>query len=293
MYLRKGNLRFAVTQDNLNQSIVIDEFVQSIDERSGGDFFGYSNVDLKGVELKSILPEEISEIMDDNIEYTVEGNDFKSVIEKIIRFKIKNNKKEVLDMNAFVERAPSEENDNLSFNMVLEKKIHLKEKIKAILSGISEVQRVEHPKAKLMNSDAYAEVLDEIFDFLYEARIPAVMLILSIDGYPSFRRRLGRNKVDKMLKEISHTLKTTFRTRDIMAYLGVGHFALTLVKTYPEEVVHPLKRLEQNLKKAGVLDSKSSINARYKSIDLGLSVADVMGQVKSKEIDYSMNLNNG
>lgn len=289
MYLRKGNLKLNVTQDNIKNSIIINELQKSVDKRDEGDFFGYSNIDLKGRELKSILPEDINEILDDNIEYNPSGNDLKSVLEKIIRFKVKNKKGDDFDMNAYVERAMAE-GDNLSFDITLEKKIHLKEKIKSILSGIHEVQMVEHPKAKLMNAEAYSQVLDEVFDFLYETKISAVMLIMSIDGYPMLRRNLGHKKIEEILQKISYTLKTTLRNRDISAYLGVGHFAVTMVKTYPDEVIFPLKRLEQNLRREGVLNSKISMNARYKLIDLGLSVQDAINQVKTKDIDYRLDV---
>jgi diguanylate cyclase (GGDEF)-like protein len=269
----------------------VDELFKSVDERNDGDFFGFSNVDIKGKKFQEIVPKEIAEIIDDNIEFTQEGNDFKSVVEKIIRFKIFNNKNEVLDMNAFVERKLTE-NDVMGFELILEKKIHLKEKIKSILSGIHEVRMIEHKNTKLMNSEAYNHVLDEILDFLHENKIVASMMVISIDGYPMLRRRLGRKKIDELLKKISHSLKVTFRTRDIIAYLGVGNFAVTMVKTFPDEVVHPLKRLEQNFRKEGVFNSSLSINARYKNIDLETEVNDLINQVKSKEIDKVLTASN-
>lgn len=286
MYLRKGNLKFTVTQDNISQGIIIDDFVQSVDKRDEGDFFGYKGAELEGKSLFGILPEDICEILNDNIEYTVEGNDFKSVVEKIIRFKVLSKDKQSFDMNAHVEMREAD-NDRMVFEMVLEKRIHLKEKINNILSGINAVQRVEHPKAKLMSSDVYCQVLDEVFDFLYDAKIPAVMLVLSVDGYPMLRRSLGRKGSDEVLKKISYVIKSTLRTRDIVSYLGVGHFAVTMIKTYPDEVVYPLKRLLSNLKREGVISSKVSVNVRYKAVDLELDVAEVIEQVKMKDIDDS------
>jgi len=216
MYLRKGNLRFDVKQNNADKSLLISEFKHTVDKRDDGDYFGFSNVDLQGKDIRTLLPVDIDEILDENIEYESDGNDFKAVVEKIINFKILNKAKVPLDMNAHVER--------------------------------------------------------------------------DISDYENLK--VGRARMDEILRKTAYAIKTTFRLRDIPSYMGVGHFAVTMVKTYPDEVVHPLKRLQSSLRKEGILTSSISINARFKEIDLGLEVDEVISKIKTKSIDVTLKARN-
>ncbi len=287
MYLRKGNLKFTVTQDNIEKKLIIDELVKVIDERRGGDYFGFSQNELVGQDIRKILPFEVSEILDDNIEYSPEGNDLKTVLEKIISFKILDSGKKELNMNAHVERALSTP-EKLSFSIILERKIFLQEKIKSILGGISEFQKVNHDITDLLNTAAYYEVLNEVMDFLYDTKVEAVMCVISIEGFPMLRMNEGKERVDEVLKKAGKAMKTTFRGKDILGYLGFGKFGVFMVRTFEDEVVYPLRRLESNLRKEGILTSRITYNARFQKVDLEMSVNDLIDQVKSKAVDQTI-----
>ena len=287
MYLRKGNLKFTVTQDNIEKKLIIDDLVKIIDDRRGGDYFGFGQNDLLGQDIRKILPFEISEILDDNIEYNLEGNDLKTVMEKIINFKILDSTKKELNMNAYVDRALSTP-EKLAFSIILERKIFLAEKIKSILAGIAEFQQVTHDATGLLNASAYFEVLNEVMDFLYDAKVEAVMCVISVEGFPMIRMNEGKEKVNEVLEKIGRTIRANFRGRDIMGYLGFGKFGIFMVRTFEDEVVYPLRRLESSLRKEGILTSKITYNARYQKVDMEMSVNDLVDQVKAKSVDYTL-----
>ena len=287
MYLRKGNLKFTVTQDNIEKKLIINDLVKVVDDRRGGDYFGYQQNDLVGKDLRVVLPSEVSEILNDNIEYSLEGNDLKTVLEKIINFKIVDHSKKVLDMNAYIERSISTP-EKLAFSVVLERRIFLQEKIKSILGGISEFQKVTDEVTGLINSTAYLEVINEVMDFLYEARVEAVMCIISVEGFPMMNINEGQEKIDEVLAKVGATMRSTFRGKDILGYLGFGKFGVFMVRTFEDEVIYPLGRLESNLKNAGILNSKVTYNARYQKVDMETDVKDLIELVKGKAIDYTM-----
>jgi diguanylate cyclase (GGDEF)-like protein len=289
MYLRKGNLKFTVTQNNLEKNILVDELAKSIDDRRGGDYFGYQNNDLVGHDLREFLPEDVREILDDNIEYSLEGNDLKTVVEKIINFKIFNAEKAPIDMNAYVERSLSTP-EKLSFSMVLERKIFLQDKIKTILANISSHQQIRHDVTGLINTSAFHEALNELLDFLYDARVEAVFCIISIEGFSNIRMQEGKERSDEILAGIGKVLTATLRTRDIVGYLGFGKFAVLMARTFEDEVIYPIKRIESGFKKEGVLNSKISYNVRYQKVDMEHEVKDIIELVQEKKIDYTMSI---
>ena len=287
MYLRKGNLKFTVTQDNIEKKLLVDELVKAVDDRRGGDYFGYQPEELVGHDLREFLPEEISEILDDNIEFSLEGNDFKTVMEKIINFRVLTAQKSEMDMNAYVERSISTP-EKLLFSVILERKIFLQEKIKEVIASISKNQQVAHDLSGLINTAAYYEIMNELMDFLYETRVEAVFCIISLEGFSAIRMNDGKEKADEVITKIGRVLSSTLRTRDIVGYLGFGKFGILMVRTFEDEVVYPIKRIESNFRKEGILNSKITYNVRYQKIDLETDAKDVIELVKDKPIDYSM-----
>lgn len=289
MYLRKGNLQFFVTQDNEAKTLFIEDFKKAIDERREGDYFGFEEGQVKGNDFKKFLPEDINEIIDDNIEFTQEGVDLGEVLSKIINFKVVTLDNQMVEMNVYSEREISDL-EKLKFKVTLEPKIHLREKIKSILDSISTIQDVTHKQTGLINDQSFVMVLDEVMDFLYDSKLEGVLAVVTLEGFPNFRMENGREKADEILGKIGHVMKMNFRARDVVAYLGLGKFAVILVKTFEDEVIYPVKRLESSLKKAGVLNSKLSYNVRYKQMDLTSEVGDEIEQVKTKKIDYTMSV---
>jgi diguanylate cyclase (GGDEF)-like protein len=287
MYLRKGNLRFSVTQDNIEKKLLVDDLVKSIDDRRGGDYFGYQPQELLGHDLREFLPEDVSDILNDNIEFSLEGNDLKTVLEKIINFQILNHDKHIVDMNAYIERSISTP-EKLSFSVVLERKIFLQEKIKSILASISEYQQIIHDLSGLINTSAYYEVLNELMDFLYDTNVEAVLCVISIEGFPVIRMHEGKEAADDVISKVGKVLSSTLRTRDISGYIGFGKFAILMVRTFEDEVIYPIKRIESNFRKEGVLNSKISYNVRFQKIEMNMDAKDAIEMVRDKKIDYTM-----
>ncbi len=290
MYLRKGNLKFVIEQNNPEKSLKITQFRKSVDERRGGDYFGYDEDALIGKDFRTLLPDDIKEIFDENLDFNFDGNDIKDILSHIITFKIKNVKGEIINMNAFSERDISTE-EKQHFNVILEKKYFLRDKIKNILQDLSNSKIAYDEQTGLISNEVFIHTLDEIMDYMFEIRVESVLLVLSVEGFPSIRKSEGKDKSDEIITKISEVIRNNFRTRDIVAYLGIGKFAIAMLRTFEDEVVYPLKRLESNLKLADLFKYGISINARYERIDLGLKANDVIEYVKASPVKMTINKN--
>ncbi|MDX1949610.1 MAG: diguanylate cyclase [Rickettsiales bacterium] len=290
MYLRKGNLKFVIEQNNPEKSLKISQFRKSVDDRRGGDYFGYDEDAIVGKDFRILLPEDIKEIFDENLDFAFDGNDLKDIVSHIITFKIKNAGGEVIDMNAFAERDISTE-EKQQFNLILEKKYFLRDKVKSILQELSHTKNAIDEHTKLINHDVFVHTLDEIMDYLYEIKVESVLLILSVEGFSNIRKSDGKDKSDEIISKIAEVISSNFRARDVVSYLGLGKFAVAMLRTFDDEVVYPLKRLESNLKLADIFKYDISINARFERIDVGLKAADMIDLVKASQVKLTINKN--
>lgn len=291
MYLRKGNLKFVVTQDNKAKTLHINQFKKAVDERRDGDYFGYDEEAIIGRDLRTLVPSDIKEIIDDNLEFDFEAQDLKDILNHVINFKILTAASQPLDMNLHIERDISTE-ERQNFELVLERKYHLRDKIKAILAGISEVQNAYQEGMGILNHDTFERVLDEIMDYLYEIKLESVLMIVSVEGFPLIRRNEGKEKTDGIINDIAGVVKNTFRSRDVPSYIGMGKFAIVMLRTFEDEVMYPIKRLESNFKLADIFKAKISFNIRYEKLDLGMKARDMLEVVKGAEVKYTINSKN-
>lgn len=288
MYLRKGNLQFIITQDNNEKTLNINQFKKAVDERREGDYFGYDEEALVGRDFRNLLPEDIKEIINENLEFDFEAQDMKDILNHIINFKIINSSEKPLDMNVHIERDISTA-ERQNFEIVLERKYHLRDKIKSILAGISEVQNAYQEGMNILTSDSFEIVLDEVMDYLYEMKLESILMVISVEGFPLIRRNEGAEKTDDIINDVAGVIRNTFRSRDVPAYLGMGKFSVVMLRTFEDEVIYPIKRFESNLKIADVLKSKISFNIRYEKLDIRMKARDMLELVKAAQVKYTIN----
>ncbi len=288
MYLRKGNLKFVITQDNSAKTLHINDFKKAVDERREGDYFGYDEEVLIGRDFRTLLPEDVREIINDNLEFEFEAQDMKDILNHVINFKILTAASQSLDMNVHIEREIST-SDKQNFEIVLERKYHLRDKIKSILAGISEVQNAYQEGMNILNLESFEMVLDDVMDYLYEMKLESILMVISVEGFPLIRRNEGKEKTDDIVHDIAGVIKNTFRSRDVPAYIGMGKFAVVMLRTFEDEVLYPIKRLESNLKMADVLRSKMSFNIRYEKLDLRMKARDMLELVRAAQVKYTIN----
>ncbi len=151
------------------------------------------------------------------------------------------------------------------------------------------MQDAYHTGTNLLNQDTFLYTLDEVMDYLYEIKVESVLMVLSLEGFPLIRRNEGKEKTDELIKNVAGVIKTTFRSRDVPAYLGLGKFGVIMLRTFEDEVMYPLKRLESNMKLANLFKRRISLNARYEKLDLGLKARDMIEAVKNAQVKHTIN----
>lgn len=292
MSVRKGNLLLSVEQNNQSKTLIITNYNS---EDAKYNFLGYDLSDIQGDDFTKILPENVNEIIEDNLEYSFEGHDLKEVLEKIIRFSIKSRGGEEVFCNIKIERGISDM-DKFSFDIALEKKVHISQKIAEITAAVEQSFALAGKASRdsvtgLITKAVADEVFDKLFDYCYEQSVSTVLSKLTIDSFDFLERERGHEYAEDLLRTYSEIISKTFRANDFSVYIGGGKFLTLLSKTTASQAIYAFKRLEENLKKREGILSDTSMNIRFIDVDVENEVQNLLAQLDNSSVKHDVRIN--
>lgn len=290
MYVRKGNIKFVVVQDNLGKTLKIESIQKPKDDQNPA--YGYDESDLIGNDFSKIVSEDVNESLEDYIEYDFSGADFKDVCDKIIKFEVVDAQNKTHEMNAHIERDVSMPERQV-FMILLEKRLYLHDRIKAVMNAIPPEARQDESTG-FLSRNTYMNVLDAVMDFLDENRsITGMLYVFRIDNYDELERTHGGAKVMQLVTEVSNSAKKGFRTRDIIGYLGNGVFSAILLRIEDAEALIPIRRFESKLRAAmipAVTGVSINVINTYGNIDLEMESRALVEKCKQSKKLYEIKL---
>ncbi len=292
MYVRKGNIKFVIVQDNLEKTLKIE----SVERPKGDDNlpYGYYIEDLEGQNFSRMLSPETLEIIDDYIEYDFDGADFKEVCDKIIKFEIIDAGKEKLEMNLHIERGVSTPERQV-FILLLEHRLYLRDRIKAVIDAQPADQRIDE-QTGLMHKVTFLEVLEETMDFLNDNQsITSLIYTVSIKDYEDIKAKHGFDMSERIVEEVAEAIKKGFRSRDVVGYLGEGVFSAIMLRIDESEAKIPLGRFEVKIRSAMVQVSTGvdfTVVSHYDQIDLNMEARALIEKCKKSKKFYEIELKN-
>lgn len=290
MYVRKGNIKFVVVQDNLNKTLKIESIQKPKDDTSLP--YGYEESELIGHDFKKIVSEDVAESLADYIEYDFSGADFKDVCDKIIKFEIVDSLDKSHEMNIHIERDISMPERQV-FMMLIERRLFLHDRIKTVLHSVDDSER-QDSLTGLLHRTTYLSILDAVMDFLDDNRsITGILYIFRIDNFEEIEQMQSPEKVEQLVAEISNAAKKGFRTRDIIGYLGHGVYSAILLRIEDAEALIPIKRFESKLRAAmipAVTGLSVNIINTYGNIDLEMESRALVEKCKKSKKIYEIKL---
>ena len=90
---------------------------------------------------------------------------------------------------------------------------------------------IHDDKTRVLNKQNFLEDLKKEVSRSRRITLPITLLILSIDGFADFEKRLSRYEVDLMLKMCATILKRHSRVNDIVGRIGESEFGIILPHT--------------------------------------------------------------
>jgi diguanylate cyclase (GGDEF)-like protein len=290
MYVRKGNIKFIIVQDNLEKTLKIE----SIERPKGEEKlpYGYNESDLAGHDFSKILAPDTQEIIEDYIEYDFSGADFKEVCDKIINFEIIDSQKTKLEMNLHIERDVSTPERQV-FILLLENRLYLRDRIKLVIEAQPEDKRIDE-QTGLMHKATYLEVLDETMDFLNDNQsITSLIYTVRIADYEDIKSKHGFDVSERMVEEAAEAIKKGFRSRDVVGYIGDGVFSAIMLRIEDAEALIPLNRFEIKMRSAMVQVSTGinfSVLCNYEAVDLNMEARALVEKCKKSKKQYEIKL---
>jgi GGDEF domain-containing protein len=290
MYVRKGNIKFVIVQDNIEKTLKIESIEKPKGETSPA--FGYNEAELIGADFVKILTPETAELLGDYIEYNFSGVDLKEVCDKIIHFKMVDAEKTHFEVDTHIERAISMPERQV-FMMLVEKRLYLRDRIKNIIAAQNDNEKIDE-ETGLMHRITYLNVLDEIMDFLNDNQaITSLIYTIRVDNFEEISGANYPDKTNMLVTGVAEAIKKGFRAGDIIAYLGQGVFSAILIRINPDEAQIPIGRFETRLRSA-MLASSTGINfsviCNHENVDLEMETRALIEKCKKNKHAYEIKL---
>lgn len=236
---RKSDAVFIVCQNNDKKILEIaalnDEAIRVT---------GYSNDEMVGHPLSAILPERISNIIDEFIEFEEEKTDLLAVLSKVRQFAVR--KRDGKEAEFRLRIISGESNDrNPWFHLVLvdEQKARDANAFRAIIKENFKGHEVIDPRTNLPDRASLIKDIELITYYVRDKNIPASFAVVDINYYDKLLSRYGQDACDHLHKHISDVFRQKLRTEDTIGTLSERSLGVILVDASQEEARMVLNRL--------------------------------------------------
>ena len=235
---RKSDAIFVVCQNN-NKKIVE---IAAVNEEAR-KISGYSNEELLGKSISSILPERISKLVDEFIEYD-DSNDLLAVLSKVSEFAIRTKSGEDLEITLRI--IPGEAIDNNPwFHLVLINKEKLKQEIafRDIMQENFKGHEVVNQRTGLSDRNSLIKDIELVIYYVNDQKLSASFAVLDINFYEGLLAEYGQDVCDKLHRHIGQICKLKLRPEDTIGSLSDRTIGIIMVNAKQESARMVLNRL--------------------------------------------------
>lgn len=259
MSMRQGDIVLHVKQDNVARKVLIE----SVDETRGSlnEMLGYISTDVVGKTLDEYLTPREQGLLEDYLEFDSYGKDLGDILGRAGHFGMRNAQGERTEMHMKIERDVGYL-DSPCF------RITLQSKDQAMGTCSREVRHFlikakYDPVTDLHDQGAFVGAMEIVDKYVTEGSLQASIAVIAALDYNYFVKRKTQAQMDAMLQEISRRLAKTFRDSDIRAYLGLGVFAVGLLKADAAVAHIPLHRFREQMQFIGIDGEEVAVNITY------------------------------
>lgn len=222
---RNNDAVLVICQNNKAKSI---EIVSLNDVATG--LLGYSTADLQGKAFTKLVPERMSILLEEYVEYEADANDVGAVLSKVQSLTLIAKDKKEKRLRLKVVRDESLK-DKITFRLVLQDTIDLR-KDDAIQKLIQENFKGHEVLDKTFGVPDLASLkkdIDLVAYYHHKAQLRASLLMIQIDYYESFESQYGELQCIGFIKHIMQVCRGSLRPGDVVAYPGNHHIGILLL----------------------------------------------------------------
>lgn len=227
---RTGDAVITVCQNNKEKSIKILKVNGVVEE-----FTGYKALDVEGVELSSILPPRIAEMLNEYVEFEEGSNDVGEVLGKVQSFSIITPEKKEVGFKLKVVRAESE-GEKLMFELVMQDKsglLKVDTLRKAIFESFKGHEALD-PDVNIPDRPSLIKDIDLVTPYNNRAEIRSCFAVMQLDHADEIFGQYGRTKFNAIREHVARVCQNNLRPDDVVGVVSKKRFGILLMNTLAE-----------------------------------------------------------
>lgn len=235
---RKADVTLDVVQKNTEQKLVIVAADKAIEEH-----LGRTTSEIVGEELKSILPENVNELIANYLEYD-DVQDLAAVLSKTRKFGLLNRHGREIPFGLKIIRDTAADKEaNPRFKLFISRQ-KIMDSLRMQL-GITEVQEKDiiDTTSHLPDRASFLRHLELVNRAVREGKIKACLGLIKVDIYNEVVRNYGQDGAKALFMNLATVCRTNVREDDIVGYVAPNRVAIILLETKEENAKIPMNRI--------------------------------------------------
>jgi diguanylate cyclase (GGDEF)-like protein len=290
---RKSDAVIIVCQNNSSKLIEIAALnIEAI------QVIGYENADLIKKSLLTILPNRISSIIEEFVEYGNETeNDLFSVLTKVRNFAVI--KKDGVEIEFKLRIVAGERIDeNPLFHLILvdEQKTRDSQSFRMMIKENFSGHEILDMKTGLASRDSVIKNMELMLYYVKEKNVTASFAIIEINHYTSLIADYGENVSRLVHQHISNIFRSKLRPEDTIGSLSERTLGIILVGASQEEARMVLNRLRWAISTTalefGTQEAIISVNIGFTQIDSVINQPELLGKCEKFMVENHAGFNN-
>lgn len=289
MQNRKSDITFIICQNNDQKVVTIESIHEPVTLLK--DVIGYSSAEVKGKSLKTFLPEDIIQAIDESLEFNDFGTDISAIFKKINDFRLMSKKGEVVHVNLRIHRTASPDK-NSRFIMVLRDRNRVASGLVQVLEDLR-AHEILDEKTGLCTWESFMKKVDIVHSYLGKDGTTASFALIGIDKFKEFTGIYGKEAGNKLIREVASVCRRTFREADVLGMVGAGRFGVVLLEAGQDVAKIPLNRLRGHMVNQPLFISEKSsttitISIAYQEVAKGKKIEntiEICKEILNKNLD--------
>lgn len=221
---RSNDAVLTICQNNRAELVTITEM-----NAAAKEILGFDEIDLLGKPLTNILPERISELLKEYIEFDGD-NDVGAVLSKVQSFSIIGKNKAEKAYRIKIVRTPSS-GHNLLFLLVLQDSIgeRKNEAVRKVIRENFKGHEALDPQNDLPDRNSLVKDIGVMKRYRSTNGIDSCFAVVQIDGYYNFLKNNGHKFCNELVKHIASVTVKSLRPDDVVGSVSDGRVGVLLV----------------------------------------------------------------
>ncbi len=244
-----------VCQNNLSKSIEIMEISES-----ACLLLGYSAAEITGRKLVNFIPQRLSELLDEYVEYEENSNDLGAVLSKVQNFSVISRNDEEKTFRLKVVRGESTRN-KITFRLVLQDSIYRRkdEALRKIIQDNFKGHEILHPLLNLPDRRSLEKDIELAVYYHRKNAMHSSFLLIKPDNLEKLSTQYSQQQCLEFIKHIARICRSNLRPDDVLGAVSDSLLGILLLDAVSESTRMVANRLRWKISSQAYKFSDNSL----------------------------------